>query len=389
MNVTKDIRYIGTDDAEQTLFEGQYHLPEGMSYNSYIIFDRDIAVFDTSDPRTLDLWEDNLLTALDGREPKYLIVLHMEPDHSAGIQKMLTLFPDIQIVASPKALQMMPLYFESARFEGHTLPVKEGDTLNLGAHTLRFINAPMVHWPEVIMAYDQTDKALFSADGFGKFGVYNADPDDWACEARRYYFNICGKYGAPVQQVLKKASQLDIERILPLHGPVLEGEKMAEAVRLYNIWSKYEVETPGVLIACASIHGGTLRAAQYLKEQLERRGAGRVVLTDLTVEDQAEALEDAFRMSHLVCMGCSYDAGLFPPMHDFIYHLSIKAYQQRKVALVENGSWAPSAGKVMREMFSGMKGITLVEPVITIRGRMHEADKPALDTLADTLAADF
>lgn len=389
MNVTKDIKYIGVDDPGLTLFESQYRVPAGMCYNSYIIDDEQIAVFDTSDQRTLDAWEEKLKAALGNRKPSYLIIQHMEPDHSAGIKRMLALYPEVKIVASPKAIQMMPLYFEGLSLEGRTHAVKEGDTLCLGKHTLRFINAPMVHWPEVIMTYDEADKALFSADGFGKFGVYDADRDDWACEARRYYFNICGKYGVSVQQVLKKAAKLDIERILPLHGPILEGEAMATAVKLYDTWSKYDVETPGVLIACASIHGGTLAAAEYLKDLLEERGAGKVVLTDLTVDDQAEAIEDAFRMSHLVCCASSYDAGVFPPMHDFIYHLGIKGYQRRTVALVENGSWAPSAGKVMKEMFAPMKNITLVEPTVTIRGRMHEADKPAFIALADKIAADF
>lgn len=389
MNVTKDIKYIGVDDPTLTLFEGQYHLPAGMCYNSYVIEDDDIAVFDTSDVRTLAPWEEKLKAALGDRKPTYLIIQHMEPDHSAGIKRMLDLYPEVKIVASAKAVQMLPLYFEGVDLEGRAHVVKEGDTLCLGKHTLRFINAPMVHWPEVIMTYDETDKALFSADGFGKFGVYDADRDDWACEARRYYFNICGKYGVSVQQVLKKAAKLDIQRILPLHGPILEGEAMTTAVKLYDTWSKYDVETPGVLIACASIHGGTLCAAQYLQGLLEQRGAGKVVLTDLTTDDQAEAIEDAFRMSHLVCCASSYDAGVFPPMHDFIYHLGIKGYQRRKVALVENGSWAPTAAKVMREMFAPMKNITLVEPSITIRGRMHEADKPAFEALADTLAADF
>lgn len=389
MNVTKDIKYIGVDDPGLTLFESQYAVPAGMCYNSYLIDDDHIAVFDTSDQRTLDAWEAKLKSALGDRTPAYLIIQHMEPDHSAGIKRMLTLYPDVKIVASPKAIQMMPLYFEGLDLDGRTHAVKEGDTLRLGHHTLRFINAPMVHWPEVIMTYDEADKALFSADGFGKFGVYDADRDDWACEARRYYFNICGKYGVSVQQVLKKAANLDIERILPLHGPVLEGEAMATALRLYNTWSKYDVETPGVLIACASIHGGTLAAAEYLKGLLEHRGAGKVVLTDLTLRDQAEAIEDAFRMSHLVCCASSYDGGVFPPMHDFLYHLSIKGYQRRRVALVENGSWAPSAGRVMKDMIARMKDITLLKPALTIRGRMHEADKPAFDDLANTIAKDF
>ena len=387
--ITTDIKYIGVDDADLKLFESQYDLPEGMCYNSYLVIDDKVAVIDTTDRRKVDEWAANLQEALGGRKPDYLIVQHMEPDHSAGIVKALELYPDLRIVASAKAVQMMGLYFEGLDLEGKTVAVKEGDTLELGTHTLQFLAAPMVHWPEVIVTYDRKDKVLFSADAFGKFGVREADADDWACEARRYYFNICGKYGGPVSQLLKKTAALDIEQILPLHGPTLKGRAKDEALRLYNIWAAYNVETPGVFVAYASIHGGTQAVALRLAEMLRERGVPKVSVSDLTTDDEAEAIEDAFRMSHLVCCAASYDGGLFPPMHSFLHHLHIKAYQRRTVALVENGSWAPSAGRVMREMFSAMKDITLTEPVVTIHGRMHNDDEPLLQVLADKIASDF
>ena len=387
--ITTDIKYIGVDDADLKLFESQYDLPEGMCYNSYLVIDDKVAVIDTTDRRKVDEWAANLQEALGGRKPDYLIVQHMEPDHSAGIVKALELYPDLRIVASAKAVQMMGLYFEGLDLEGKTVAVKEGDTLELGTHTLQFLAAPMVHWPEVIVTYDRKDKVLFSADAFGKFGVREADADDWACEARRYYFNICGKYGGPVSQLLKKTAALDIEQILPLHGPTLKGGAKDEALRLYNIWAAYNVETPGVFVAYASIHGGTQAVALRLAEMLRERGVPKVSVSDLTTDDEAEAIEDAFRMSHLVCCAASYDGGLFPPMHSFLHHLHIKAYQRRTVALVENGSWAPSAGRVMREMFSAMKDITLTEPVVTIHGRMHNDDEPLLQVLADKIASDF
>ena len=389
MNITNDIKYIGVDDAELKLFASQYDLPEGMCYNSYVLMDDKVAIIDTTDQRTVDEWTANLQEALGGRQADYLVVQHMEPDHSAGILRALELCPDLTIVGSAKALQLMSLYFEGLSLEGRTLAVKEGDTLCLGSHTLQFIAAPMVHWPEVMVTYDRQDKVLFSADAFGKFGVREADADDWACEARRYYFNICGKYGPSVQQLLKKAAVLDIEQILPLHGPILKGEAMAEALRLYDIWSRYDVETPGVFVAYASIHGGTKAAALRLADMLREAGVPKVSVSDLTTDDQAEAIEDAFRMSHLVCCAASYDAGLFPPMYDFLHHLQIKAYQHRTAALVENGSWAPSAGRVMKEMLGAMKDVSLVEPMVTIRGRMHADDEPRLQALADKLAKDF
>ena len=384
-----NIKYIGADDADLKLFESQYDLPDGMCYNSYLVLDEKVAIIDSVDNRKVSEWLDNLENALEDRHPDYLVVQHMEPDHSAGIAQALEKYPNLLIVGSAKAIQMMSLYFEGLDLEDKTITVKDGDTLNLGSRSLLFLTAPMVHWPEVIVTYDPANRVLFSADAFGKFGVRDADPDDWACEARRYYFNICGKYGTSVAQLLRKVEPLDIEHIFPLHGPMLQGEALTEALRLYGIWSRYDVETPGVFVAYASIHGGTREAAVLLSEMLRERGVPKVSVSDLTIDDQAEAIEDAFRMSHLVCCSASYDAGLFPPMHDFIHHLRIKAYQRRTVALIENGSWAPSAGRVMREMFADMKDINLVEPLITIRGRLHSDDRPKLQALADSLAKDF
>ena len=384
MKITDDIKYIGVDDADMHLFESQYVTPDGMCYNSYVILDEKVAVMDTSDHRTLDAWKENLKAALNGRQPDYLIVHHLEPDHASGIAEVCSLYPNLQVVCSAKAAQMMPQYFDGTL---NVLTVKEGDSLSLGRHTLRFIMAPMVHWPEVMVTYDDCDRVLFSADGFGKFGVYEADADDWACEARRYYFNICGKYGTPVSTLLKKASTLDIQKILPLHGPVLEGEKMAEAVRLYTIWSAYDVETEGVFIAHASIHGNTAAAAERLVEILKAKGCPKVAVSDLCRDDLGEAIEDAFRYGKMICMASSYDAGVFPPMYDFLHHLDIKAYQRRRVGLVENGSWAPSAAKTMRPMLEGMKQVEIVEPVVTLRGKMKETDIPQLETLADAILA--
>ena len=387
-NITADIRYIGVDDPEQHLFESQYHTPDGMCYNSYVILDEKVAIMDTSDSRTLEAWKANLKEALAGRQPDYLIVQHLEPDHASGIAEVCALYPTLQVVCSAKAKQMMPQYMTlSGAEEGAIITVKEGDTLSLGRHTLQFIMAPMVHWPEVMVTYDTADKVLFSADGFGKFGVYDADADDWACEARRYYFNICGKYGTPVSTLLKKAAALDIQQILPLHGPVLEGEKLAEAVRLYTIWSAYDVETEGVFIAHASIHGNTAAAAERLVEILKAKGCPKVAISDLCRDDLGEAIEDAFRYGKMICMASSYDAGVFPPMYDFLHHLDIKAYQRRRVGLVENGSWAPSAAKTMRPMLEGMKQVEIVEPVVTLRGKMKDEDLAQLEALADAILA--
>lgn len=384
-NITADIRYIGVDDPEQHLFESQYVTPDGMCYNSYVILDEKVAVMDTSDARTMDTWKANLAQVLQGRTPDYLIIHHLEPDHASGIAQVAALYPEMKIVCSAKAKQMMPQFFEDSIQENRVLAVKEGDALSLGRHTLQFIMAPMVHWPEVMVSYDVADRVLFSADGFGKFGVYDADADDWACEARRYYFNICGKYGQPVSTLLKKAAALDIQKILPLHGPVLEGEQLAEAVRLYTIWSAYEVETEGVFIAHASIHGNTAAAAEQLVEILKAKGCPKVAISDLCRDDLGEAIEDAFRYGKMICLASSYDAGVFPPMYDFLHHLEIKAYQKRRVGLVENGSWAPSAAKTMRAMIEGMKQVEIIEPVVTLRGKMKEADLPLLEALAEAI----
>jgi flavorubredoxin len=386
MNMISDtIKYIGVDDLDIDLFESQYVVPEGMSYNSYLIDDDKIAVLDTADRRKGEAWKANLKKALNGRQPDYLVAHHMEPDHAALIAEMLETYPGLQLVCSAQAVRMLPNFFEGFNFEGRVITVKEGDTLELGHHTLHFITAAMVHWPEVIMSYDSLDKVLFSADGFGKFGALVNETDDWACEARRYYFNICGKYGIQVQSVLKKAAAIDIQTICPLHGPVLKGEELAEAVRLYDIWSKYEPESEGVLIAFASIHGGTAKVAERLGEILREKGAPKVVVSDLSREDMAEVIEDAFRYPTVVVAASSYDGGVFPVMHDFLYHLQIKNYQKRRFAIIENGSWAPSAGKVMRSMIEVMKDCEIVEPVITIRSRMKSGDEALLEQLADNL----
>ena len=379
------IKYIGVDDLDIDLFESQYVVPEGMSYNSYLIDDEKIAVLDTADRRKGEEWKANLKAALGNRQPDYLVAHHMEPDHSALIAWMLETYPGLQLVCSAQAAKMLANFFEGFNFEGRVMTVKEGDTLSLGKHELKFITAAMVHWPEVIMSYDSTDKVLFSADGFGKFGALVNETDDWACEARRYYFNICGKYGIQVQNVLKKAAAIDVQTICPLHGPVLKGEALAEAVKLYDTWSKYEPESEGILIAYASIHGGTAVAAERLAEILSKKGAKKVVVSDLSRSDMAEVIEDAFRYPTVVVAASSYDGGVFPVMHDFLYHLQIKNYQKRRFGIVENGSWAPSAGKVMRSMIEDLKDCEIVEPMVTIRSRMKSADEAQLEQLADSL----
>ncbi|MBR4131308.1 MAG: FprA family A-type flavoprotein [Bacteroidaceae bacterium] len=379
------IKYIGVDDLDIDLFESQYVVPEGMSYNSYLIEDEKIAIMDTADRRKGDEWKANLKEALAGRKPDYLVSHHMEPDHASLIAEALETYPEMKLVCSAQALKMLPNFFDGFNFEGRVMTVKEGDTLSLGCHTLQFIAAPMVHWPEVIMSYEEKEKVLFAADGFGKFGALVHETDDWACEARRYYFNICGKYGVQVQNVLKKAAALDIQAIYPLHGPVLKGEALKEAIRLYDIWSRYEPENEGVLVAYASIHGGTAAAAKRLGELLREKGAPKVVVSDLSRDDMAEVIEDAFRYPNIVCCAASYDGGVFPVMHDFLHHLQIKNYQKRRFGIVENGSWAPSAGRVMREMIEAMKDCEIVEPMVTIRSRMKPADEEQLAKLAEAL----
>ena len=382
-NITSDVKYIGVDDTDLDLFESQYIIPNGMAYNSYLIEDEQIAVMDSVDARKCDEWLANLTEAIGERTPDYLIVQHMEPDHTGSIAVMMERYPNLKIVATARAVQMLPQFFEEYNFDGRTITVKEGDTLSLGRHTLQFFSAPMVHWPEVMVTYDATDKILFSADGFGKFGALSHQ-EEWACEARRYYFNICGKYGASVQALLKKAATLNIEIIAPLHGPVLT-ENLGYYIGLYDTWSRYDVETKGIFIACASIYGGTLETAEKLAEILRAKGAAKVSVADLSRDDIAEAVEDAFRMDRLVVAAASYDGGVFPPMHNFLHHLQIKGYQRRRVGIIENGSWAPCSGRVMREMLSQMKQIEIIEPIVTIWSRMKKADVAALEALADAL----
>ena len=383
--IANKIYYIGVDDLDIDLFESQYVVPEGMSYNSYLIEDEKIAVLDTADRRKGEEWKENLKAALNGRQPDYLVAHHMEPDHAALIAWMLETYPSLQLVCSAQAAKMLPNFFEGFNFEGRVMIVKEGDKLSLGSHELTFIGAPMIHWPEVIMSYDSLDKVVFSADGFGKFGALVNETDDWACEARRYYFNICGKYGTQVQTVMKKLAAVDVQAICPLHGPVLKGEQLAAAIKLYDTWSKYEPESEGILIAYASIHGGTAAAAQRLGEILREKGAPKVVVSDLSRDDMAEVIEDAFRYPTVVVAASSYDAGVFPVMHDFLYHLQIKNYQKRRFGIVENGSWAPTAGKVMRSMIEALKDCEIVEPMVTIRSRMKAGDEALLEQLADSL----
>ena len=380
MEITPSIKYVGVDDLDIDLFESQYVVPEGMSYNSYIILDEKVAIMDTVDARKGAEWWANVEAVLAGRTPDYLVVQHLEPDHAALIHEVLGKYPRAKVVATAKAIQMMPQFFDSVDFEGRTVAVEEGDMLSLGSHTLQFFVAPMVHWPEVMVSYEQSEKVLFAADAFGKFGAL-CNEGSWDCEARRYYINICGKYGAQVQTLLKKAATLDIAMICPLHGPVLT-ENLSHYIGLYDIWSKYEPETEGVLVAYASIHGGTAAAANRLADILREKGAPKVVVTDLSRCDMAEAVEDAFRYSHMVVCAASYDADVFPPMHDFLHHLKLKNYQNRRVAIVENGSWAPTAGRVMRAMLEGMKNIAIVETMVTIRSRMKESDQPAMEQLA-------
>ena len=384
MNISESVKYIGVDDTTIDLFESQYVVPEGVSYNSYVILDEKIAIMDTVDKRGMKEWEDNLLKTLDGKKADYVIVQHMEPDHAGSLARLLELFPDITVVGNAKTFVMINQFFENINIK-NSLTVKEGDTLNLGSHTLTFVMAPMVHWPEVMVTYESSEKILFSADGFGKFGALSlTENEDWACEARRYYFNIVGKYGAPVQTLLKKASALDIKTICPLHGPVLS-DNLGYYLDLYNTWSSYQPESKGVFIAYASIHGNTAVAANRFADILRNKGVEKVVVTDLSRCDIAEAVEDAFRYDRMVLAAASYDAGVFPIMQDFLHHLQSKAYQNRTIGLIENGSWAPTAAKTMRGILDTMKNITIVEPVVTIKSALKENDIPALEELADAL----
>lgn len=383
MTITNNIRYIGVDDTTLDLFEGQYIIPNGISYNSYLILDEKVTIMDTVDARMAKEWWENLEAALEGRTPDYLVVQHMEPDHASLVAEVMERYPNLQVVATQRALQMMPLFFEGADFSARSIAVGEGDTLSLGAHTLRFFLAPMVHWPEVMVSLEETEGILFAADAFGKFGAL-CHEEDWACEARRYYFNICGKYGVQVQALLKKLAGANVQTICPLHGPILT-ENLGYYIGLYDTWSKYEPETEGVFIAYASIHGGTAKAAHKLAEILREKGAPKVSIADLSRDDMAEAVEDAFRMSKLIVCASSYDAGLFPPMHEFLHKLIIKNYQNRRVGILENGSWAPTAGKCMRNMLLEMKNLNIVSPMVTIRARMKAEDLPAMKELADAI----
>ena len=383
--LTDHIFYIGVDDKTLDLFEGQYIVPNGIAYNSYVIKDDKIAVMDTADKRVTDQWFTNLKTVLNARCPDYLVVLHMEPDHAANIQKFLETYPEAKIVANAKTFNMLAQFFEHLDLTNRVIEVKEGDILDLGAHKLQFIMAPMIHWPEVMFVYEQKEKVLFSADAFGKFGTLDTD-EDWACEARRYYFNIVGKYGAQVQNILKKAALLDIQKIFPLHGPMLT-ENLAYYLNKYDIWSSYQAEDKGIFIAYASIYGHTKAAAEKLKEILQAKGAEKVALTDLTRDDQAEAVEDAFRYDRLVLASVTYDGGLFPAMETFIAHLKSKNYQNRKIAFIENGSWAPMAAKKMRDELEGLKNITFLENKVTLKSAMKTTDIAQLEALADELTA--
>ena len=386
MNITKDIKYIGVNDHKVDLFEGQYIVPNGMAYNSYAIIDEKIAIMDTVDANFTHEWLDNLESVLCGRKPSYLIVQHMEPDHSANIVNFLKAYPEATIVSSQKAFTMMKNFF-GTEFEDNRLVVGEGDTLSLGSHTLTFVSAPMVHWPEVIVTYDSTDKVLFSADGFGKFGALDVE-EDWACEARRYYIGIVGKYGAQVQNLLKKAATLDIEIICPLHGPVLS-ENLGYYLNLYNIWSSYQAEEEGIVIAYTSVYGNTKKAVQKLAQSLKAKGCPKVVVNDLARCDMAEAVEDAFRYSKLILATTTYNSEIFPFMREFISHLTERNYQNRTVAFIENGSWAPMANKVMKEMLAKSKNLTYAEHSVSIRSALNEESAAELENLANELCREY
>ena len=382
MTSTNDIRYIGVNDHEVDLFEGQYVVPNGMAYNSYVILDEKIAVMDTVDQNFGKEWLENLANALQDKQPDFLVVQHMEPDHSANIANFLAQYPAATVVASAKAFTMMQQFF-GTDYADRRMVVGEGDTLSLGKHTLTFVTAPMVHWPEVIVTYDAYDKVLFSADGFGKFGALDAE-EDWACEARRYYIGIVGKYGAQVQALLKKAAGLDISIICPLHGPVLT-ENLGYYINLYDIWSSYKVEEEGIVIAYTSIYGHTKKAVELLAEKLEEKGA-KVTVNDLARCDMAEAVEDAFRYGKLVLATTTYNADIFPFMKEFIHHLTERNYQNRTVAFMENGSWAPMAAKVMTKMLESSKNLTFAETTVTLRSALDEASKAQIEKLAAELA---
>lgn len=387
VTISEAVKYIGVDDKTIDLFESQYVVPHGVSYNSYLILDEKVALMDTVDARGVEQWEKNLLAALDGRKVDYLIVSHLEPDHAGSIGRLVELFPEVTLVGNAKTFNMLPQFFDELPVdEDHKITVAEGESLSLGTHTLNFYMAPMVHWPEVMVTYESSEKILFSADGFGKFGALDyEDPEGWACEARRYYFNIVGKYGAPVQALLKKAAGLDIRTICPLHGPVLN-ENLGYYIGLYDTWSSYKPENQGVLVAYASIHGNTAKAARKFADMLRAKGVEKVSVMDLSRDDMAEVVEDAFRYDRMVLAAASYDGGVFPCMQDFLHHLQSKAYQKRTVGIIENGTWGPTAGRTMKGILETMKDITIVDPMVTIRSTMKESDLPAMETLADVIA---
>ena len=387
VTISEAVKYIGVDDKTIDLFESQYVVPHGVSYNSYLIFDEKVALMDTVDARGVEQWEKNLLAALDGRKVDYLVVSHLEPDHAGSIGRLVELFPEVTLVGNAKTFNMLPQFFDELPVdEDHKITVAEGESLSLGTHTLNFYMAPMVHWPEVMVTYESSEKILFSADGFGKFGALDyEDPEGWACEARRYYFNIVGKYGAPVQALLKKAAGLDIRTICPLHGPVLN-ENLGYYIGLYDTWSSYKPENQGVLVAYASIHGNTAKAAQKFADMLRAKGVEKVSVMDLSRDDMAEVVEDAFRYDRMVLAAASYDGGVFPCMQDFLHHLQSKAYQKRTVGIIENGTWGPTAGRTMKGILETMKDITIVDPMVTIRSTMKESDLPAMEALADVIA---
>lgn len=382
INISDAIKYIGVDDKDIDLFESQYIVPNGISYNSYVILDEKICVLDTVDKRKTDEWFANLENVLDGKAPDYLVINHLEPDHASNIKALADKYPDMKLVGNAKTFNMLPQFFD-IDLTDRIVTVKEGDTLSLGEHTLSFYMAPMVHWPEVMVTYESKEKVLFSADGFGKFGALDTD-EDWACEARRYYFNICGKYGVQVQALLKKAAKLDIEKICPLHGPILT-ENLGYYINLYDIWSKYEPEVDGVFIAYCSIHGNTEKAALKLYDILKEKTNKKIAISDLSRSDMAENIEDAFKYSTLVVAAPSYDGGVFPIMNDFLHHLKIKGYKNRKVAMIENGSWAPCAIKAMQPYFEEMKGIEVSDAKVTIRSTMTAENEAQLAALAESV----
>ena len=386
VTISDAVQYVGVDDKTIDLFESQYVVPNGISYNSYVILDDKITVMDTVDDRATEQWLDNLAAVLGDKKPTYLVVSHLEPDHAANIQKLAEMYPEMQLVVNAKILNMLPQFFEIDNLSARAVVVKEGEELSLGTHTLQFFLAPMVHWPEVMVTYEQSEKILFSADGFGKFGALDAD-EGWTCEARRYFINIVGKYGAQVQALLKKAATLDIQTICPLHGPILK-EDLGFYIGKYQIWSSYEPENDGVVVAYASIHGNTGKAAKKMAEILEQKGAKKVVVYDLSRADMAEVIEDLYRYDKAVLASVTYDGGLFPPMEDLLYHLKLKNFQKRKIGLMQNGSWAPMAAKLMTAELEKMKNLTLVEPVVTMKSTMKADTVEAMGQLADALLAE-